>query len=67
MQSRCGPANSAGTVVRVAYDVRRRKVRMACSRTNLNAILLQELQLQPKRQYAAQTHIRCRHQFAAQR
>ena len=59
-QSRCGPANSAGPVVREAYDVRRRKVRMACSRTNSNAILQPELQLQPKRQFAAQTPIRCR-------
>ena len=75
------PTNSAGPVDRIAYDVGRRKDRMACSRTNSNAILQPELQMQPKRQFAAQTSIRCptpvcspnanllaepKHQYAAQ-
>ena len=51
------PRKLRSHVVRKAYDVRRRTVRMAGSRTNSNAILQPELQLKPKRQFAAQTPI----------
>ena len=50
----------------IRRSMRRGKVRMACSRTNSNAILQPELQVQPKRQYAAERQFAAQSPFAAQ-